>query len=318
MTNNAVIQPPIQRNLNQKRRAWSGRRRRNTIAGYLFLLPNLLGVLTFSLFPIAATIYLTFSEWDLASTPHFTGLNNFVLMAKDELFWKTLFNTFYYAFVAVPIAVFLAFWLALLMNRKMRGVTVFRLIYFVPYITLTVAAAIVWAWIYSPEFGLINFLLGKIGIEGPYWLSDSRWAMPAIIIMSNWKGIGYAMLIFLAGLQSIPAELIDAATVDGATAWQRLRYVTIPLLTPTTFFIVTTSFIGAFQGFDQFYVMTKGGPAFATTPLVLYIYNNGFQYFKMGYATSMAAVLFLCILAVTLAQWKLANRWVYGFGPTES
>ncbi|MBV7337044.1 sugar ABC transporter permease [Chloroflexi bacterium TSY] len=296
-----------------KQGVWSGRRKRDTIAGYLFLLPNLLGVLVFSLFPIGATIYLTFTEWDLASAPKFTGFNNFLLMVRDELFWKTLFNTFYYAFVAVPIAVFLAFWLALLINRKMWGVLSFRLIYFLPHITLTVAAAIVWAWIYSPEFGLINYLLSQIGIDGPYWLSDSRWAMPAIIIMSNWKGIGYAMLIFLAGLQGIPQELIDAATVDGATGWQRLRHVTIPLLTPTTFFIVTTSFIGAFQGFDQFYVMTQGGPAFSTTPLVLYIYNNGFQFFKMGYATSMAAVLFLCILTITIVQWRLASRWVYGF-----
>lgn len=294
-------------------RGLSGRQRRNLIAGYAFLAPNLLGVLVFSLFPIATTIYLTFTEWNLSSPAQFTGLRNFVLMAQDNLFWKTMGNTFYYTFVAVPVAVFLAFWLALLLDRKMRGVLSFRVIYFLPHVTLTVAASIIWAWIFQPEYGLINFALSRIGIDGPYWLTDSRWAMISIIIMSNWKGIGYAMLIFLAGLQGIPNELLDAATVDGATPWRKLRHVKFPLLTPTIFFVLTTSFIGAFQAFDQFMIMTRGGPAFATTPLVLYIYQNGFAHFKMGYATSMAAVLFLCILAITLLQWKVARRWVHGF-----
>ena len=291
----------------------TGRRRRNLIAGYAFLIPNLLGVLAFSLFPIATTIYLTFHEWNLSDTPVFNGVQNFILMAGDSLFWKTLGNTFYYTFVAVPVAVFLAFWLALLLDRKMRGVLSFRVIYFLPHVTLTVAASIIWAWIFQAEFGLINWTLSKINIDGPYWLTDSRWAMISIIIMSNWKGIGYAMLIFLAGLQGIPPELLDAATVDGANGWRKLRHVKVPLLTPTIFFILTTSFIGAFQAFDQFMIMTNGGPAFATTPLVLYIYRNGFAYFKMGYATSMAAILFLCILAITLFQWSVARRWVYGF-----
>lgn len=295
------------------RRGMSGRQRRNLIAGYAFLVPNLLGVLAFSLFPIITTLYLTFTEWDLSSRPQFTGLRNFVLMARDDLFWKTLGNTFYYTFAAVPIAIFLAFWLALLLDRRMRGVLSFRVIYFLPHVTLTVAASIIWAWIFQPEYGLINFMLGRIGLQGPYWLTDSRWAMISLIIMSNWKGIGYAMLIFLAGLQGIPGELLDAATVDGANPWRKLWHVKVPLLTPTIFFVLTTSFIGAFQAFDQFMIMTRGGPAFATTPLVLYIYQNGFAHFKMGYATSMATVLFMCILAITLFQWKVARRWVYGF-----
>ncbi len=291
----------------------TGRQRRNLIAGYAFLIPNLVGVLVFSLFPIVTTLYLTFTEWDLSSAPQFTGIQNFIKMAQDDLFWKTIGNTFYYTFVAVPVAVFLAFWLALLLDRKMKGVLSFRVIYFLPHVTLTVAASIIWAWIFQPEYGLINYALSQINIDGPYWLTDSRWAMISIIIMSNWKGIGYAMLIFLAGLQGIPPELLDAATVDGATSWRKLRHVKIPLLTPTIFFVLTTSFIGAFQAFDQFMIMTQGGPAFATTPLVLYIYQKGFNQFYMGYATSMATVLFLCILAFTLFQWRIANRWVYGF-----
>lgn len=296
-----------------RRRAMSGLRRQEMFAGYLFLIPNLVGFLTFSIFPILAALYLTFTNWDLGGTPELVGFDNFARMARDDIFWKALFNTFYYAFVAVPTGVFLAFCLALLINRKIRGILTFRLIYFLPHLTLTVAAAIVWAWIYHPELGLINYLLSLLGIQGPNWLFNSKWAMPSIIIMSNWHGIGYAMLIFLAGLQGIPAELYEAATVDGASGWQQLRHITVPMLSPATFFVLVTSLIGTFQGFDQFYVMTNGGPAFATTTLVLHIFKNGFLYFKMGYAASMASILFLCILTITLMQWRVAKSWVFGF-----
>ena len=302
----------------RKRGSLSGMRRKETIAGYLFLLPNLVGFLTFSVFPIAAALFLTFTDWDLSSTLKLSGLANFSTMLNDELFGRALFNTFYFTFVSVPTAVFIAFWLAVLINRKMRGVLFFRLIYFAPHLTLMVAAAMIWAWIYQPEFGLINYLLSLIGIQGPRWLFDSQWAMLAIIIMSNWKAVGYSMLIFLAGLQGVPEDLYEAAIVDGATSWQRLRHITIPLLSPTTFFVVTTSLIGSLQGFNQFYIMTAGGPAFSTTSLVLYIYNNAFMYFKMGYAASMAAILFLCILIITLIQWKVAQSWVYGFETQKS
>ena len=290
-----------------------GLRRKEAIAGYTFLIPNLIGFLTFSVFPILAALYLAFTNWDLATTPAFSGLENIFNMFEDELFWKALRNTFYFAGVAVPSGIFMAFWLAILVNRPMPGVFAFRLIYFLPHITLTVAAAIIWAWIYHPEFGLINYFLSFLGIQGPNWLFNSTWAMPAIIIMSNWKGIGYAMLIFLAGLQGIPAELYEAATVDGANSWQQLRHITVPMLSPTTFFVLVTSFIGAFQGFDQFYIMTQGGPAFATTTLVLHIFNNGFTYFNMGYASSMATVLFMVIMTITLIQWRVAKSWVHGF-----
>ncbi len=292
----------------------SGLRRQEERAGFLFILPNLIGFLIFLVFPILSAVYLTFTDWDLGSMPAFNGLANFRAMINDDIFRKAFGNTFYYTFVAVPTGVFLAFCLALGVNRPMRGVFTFRLIYFLPHVTLTVAAAIVWAWIYHPEFGIINYLLDLLfDIEGPNWLFNSRSAMPALIIMSNWKGIGYAMLIFLAGLQGIPQELYEAAIMDGANAWYRLLRITIPMLSPTTFFVLTTSFIGAFQGFDQFYIMTQGGPSFATTTLVLHIFNNGFSYFKMGYASAMAFVLFLCILVITLVQWTSARTWVHGF-----
>lgn len=304
--------------LSELRESFTGLRREETIAGYLFILPNFLGFLAFSLLPIGFALYITFTDWSLAKPPVFIGLQNFRTLLNDPLFWKTLWNTAYYTFVAVPTGVFIAFWLAILMNRKMRGVLFFRTIYFLPQITLTVAAAIVWSWLYHPELGLFNYLLGLIGIEGPRWLQSTTWAMPAIIIMGNWHGIGFAMLILLAGLQGIPEEYYEAAEIDGANGWQRLRFVTVPLLTPTIFFVVVTSLIGAFQGFDQFYVMTQGGPAKATTTLVLYIFQNGFTFFKMGYGAALAFMLFLCILVITLVQWRLADRWVYGFQREEN
>jgi multiple sugar transport system permease protein len=297
----------------RRTRFWHRLRGQEIAAGYLFLLPNLLGFLAFNVLPTLAALLLMFTRWSLSTAPEFAGLHNFFLMADDPIFIRSVINTFYYAFVAVSTGVFAAFWLALLVNRQMRGVLPFRVIYFLPHVTLGVAAAIVWVWIYNPEFGLINYLLGQVGITGPRWLIDSRWAMPAVIIMSNWKGIGYAMLIFLAGLQGIPGELYEAAMLDGASGLQKIRYVTLPMLSPTTFFIVTTSLIGALQAFDQFYVMTRGGPSFATMTVVLWLFDNAFRYFRMGYATAMAGVLFVCILIITLVQWRVAKMWVHGF-----
>jgi multiple sugar transport system permease protein len=288
-------------------------RRGEAFAGYMFLLPNFLGFLAFSLIPIFAAFALTFASWNLVGTPQFVGLSNYKQMVGDELFWTTAWNTVYYTLGAVPIAVFIAFWLALLLNRAIRGVTFFRTLFFLPFVTLTVAIAIVWSWIYNPDIGLLNYLLGLVGIDGPKWLQSTTWAMPAIIIMSDWKGIGYPMLIFLAALQAIPEEYYDAAKVDGANWFQRVRYITVPMVSPATFFVLVTSFIGAMQGFDQFYVMTAGGPAYSTTTIVMYIYQHGFQWFDMGYAATLAVALFLAIFVFTVVQWRFGRSWVYGF-----
>ena len=298
--------------------AFTGLRRDETIAGYAFLLPNLVGFVVFMLFPILFAFYIMLTDWSLTKTPQFIGLQNFDTMVNDRLFWKTLGNSFYYTFVAVPTGIFIAFWLALALNRKMRGIIFFRTIYFLPQITLTVAAATIWRWIYQPELGLINYMLGLIGIDGPNWIHDTRWAMPAVIIMSNWQGIGFAMLILLAGLQGIPEEYYEAASIDGASGRQRMRYVTLPMLSPAIFFVVVTSLINAFQSFDQFFILTQGGPAHSTTPLTLYIFQNAFSFFKMGYGAALAAVLFVIILIITLVQWQLARRWVFGFTDTDN
>ena len=294
-------------------KAFGRLKRSEAIAGYIFLLPNFLGFLAFSLIPIFAAFALTFASWNLVGSPKFIGLSNYQQMVQDELFWQTARNTVYYTVGAVPIAVFIAFWMALLLNRAIKGVTFFRTVFFLPYVTLTVAIAIVWSWIYNPDLGLLNYLLGLAGIDGPQWLQSTTWAMPAIIIMSDWKGIGYPMLIFLAALQAIPEEYYDAAKVDGATWLQRVRFITVPLMSPATFFVLVTSFIGAMQGFDQFYVMTQGGPAYSTTTIVMYMYQNGFQWFNMGYAATLAVALFLAIFVITLVQWRIGRVWVYGF-----
>ncbi len=299
--------------LDEFRRGFSGLRRGETIAGYLFLAPNFIGFVIFMLFPILFAFYIMLTDWSLAKAPEFIGLKNFDTMVNDRLFWKSLVNSFYYTFVAVPTGIFIAFWLALALNRKMRGIIFFRTVYFLPQITLTVAAATIWRWIYQPEIGMINHLLSIFGIDGPKWIHNTQWAMPSVIIMSNWQGIGFAMLILLAGLQGIPEEYYEAASIDGASGWQRMRFVTLPMLTPALFFVIVTSLIGAFQAFDQFYVLTQGGPAHATTPLTLYIFQNAFSFFKMGYGAALAAVLFVIILIITIIQWQLAQRWVFGF-----
>jgi multiple sugar transport system permease protein len=285
---------------------------REAAAGYAFLLPNFLGFLAFSLIPIVATLTLSVTKWNLLTTPAFVGAANYQQLVSDPLFWKTLSNSIAFTVGAVPIAIIIALFLALLLNRQVRGIGLFRTAFFIPFVTLTVAIAVVWSWIYEPNIGLLNYALSLIHIKGPDWLGSTTWAMPAIIIMSDWRGIGYPTLIFLAGLQTIPEEYYDAAKVDGAGWWQQLRYITVPLLSPTTFFVLTTSFIGTMQGFDQFYVMTQGGPAYATTTIVMYIYQHGFEWFNMGYAASLSVVLFLIILAITLVQWRLAREWVYG------
>jgi multiple sugar transport system permease protein len=281
---------------------------RETIAGYLFLSPNFFGFLAFSLIPIIVSILLTFTKWNLASSPQFIGFKNYTSLFTDELFWKYLWNTFYYAGLTVPLTIIIGFFLAYLLNRKIRGVIFFRTVFFLPSVTLIVAVAVIWSWLYNADFGLINFVLGKLGIQGPNWLQSRTWAMLAIILMGVWKGSGYAMLIYLAGLQSIPEEYYEASEIDGAGWWQQIRHITIPLIFPTTFFILVTSTIGAIQGFDQFYVMTRGGPAGATTTLVYYIFQNAFEWFNMGYAATAAAILFLIIMAITLLQWRFAKN----------
>ena len=289
---------------------WTKREHEGLAAG-LFLLPNLIGFLIFTAIPVGAAFVLAFYDYDLLLGASWAGLENFrEMFTTDEVFRAALFNTVYFTAVSVPLSVVLGLATAMLVNQALRGIVIFRSIFLLPYVTVTVALSLVWKWIYLPDIGLINSVLGVFGIDGPPWLTSGTWAMPALILMSVWKGFGYNMVIFLAGLQSIPDHLYDAAKVDGATAWRRFLNVTLPLLSPTTFFVVVISVISSFQVFDQALIMTNGGPGTATTTLVLYIYQKGFQSFDMGYAAAVALVLFAAIFVFTVIQFMFQRRWV--------
>jgi multiple sugar transport system permease protein len=249
-------------------------------------------------------------DWELLVQPTFIGLKNFLTLANDAVFRRVLLNTAYYTFGLVPLNIVISLSLALWLNRKLRGVSLYRLAFFLPVVTVTVAVSLIWKWMYDPFAGLIDAAVKLIGLTGPNWLSDPTWAMPALILMSVWKGFGYNMVLFLAGLQGIPSAIYEAATIDGATSWQRFWRITLPLLSPTMFFAVVMTVISSFQVFDQAYVMTGGGPANATNTIVLYIYQNGFQFFRMGYASAIAWVLFAIIFVITLVQMRAQNRWV--------
>ena len=295
-----------------RRGGFSPLRRQETIAGYLFLLPNILGFLVFSSIPVVATFSISLLDWDLIRAPRFVGIDNYVkLLTDDAVFRKVLFNTAYYVVGTVPAGIILSLLLALAMNANVRGIALFRVIFFIPVISASVAVAVMWRWLYNTDFGLINLILTSVGLKGVPWLSSTAWAMPAVILMAIWKTLGYNMVIFLAGLQSIPAHLHEAAAIDGANGFQRFRYITLPLLAPTTFFVLVISVISSFQVFDLAFVLTKGGPGDATNTMVMYIYNQAFQFFHMGYAASIAWVLFAIIFVITLLQHQLQKRWVH-------
>jgi multiple sugar transport system permease protein len=286
-------------------------RRREVIEAYLYLLPTFVGLILFSLGAIVVSVGISFTDWNILQPPHWVGLSNYVRLFSTPLNWQVFGNTLYYMGVIVPVGTALALGLALALNRGLRGIVLLRSLYFLPVISSTVAVSLVWGWLYNQQFGLINYLLSLVGITGPAWLADTRTAMPAVIIMSIWKGLGYNMVIFLAGLQGIPQELYEAAKIDGAGAWAQFRYVTFPLVSPTTFFVVVLSTIAAFQVFDQTYVMTGGGPAYSTTTLALFIYQNAFQWFHMGYAAALSYVLFAAVAVVTLVQFRVQGRFVF-------
>jgi multiple sugar transport system permease protein len=281
-------------------------------AAWLFLAPSLVLFAIFTAIPVISAFFISFTQWNLFNEVTWVGLGNYLALAGDEIFAKVLGNTAYFVLVSVPVQIVLALLCALVLNRGIKGQTFFRVVYFLPVVTSTIAAALVWAWLFNSNFGLINAGLSLVGVTDlPKWMGSTRWAMPAIIIVSIWQNLGYAMVLFLAGLQNIGKDVHDAAALDGATGWDRFWHITLPLLSPTTFFVLVISIIGSFQVFELVLVMTKAGPANATNTLVYYIYQNGFQFYQMGYASAAAMVLFLIVLAFTLVQYKLQRRWVH-------
>lgn len=292
-----------------KRSRISGRAR-EAIECYIFMLPVILGLLLFYLGPMIASLYFSLTDYDMLSSAEWVGAANYQELLNDDLFWKSLRVTVLYSAVSVPLVLLLALGLALLLNQKFAGVTFFRTAFYLPTVMSGVAVATLWKWIFNTDYGILNLLLDKIGIRGPAWLVDEQWAIWALILTSLWTA-GGSMLIFLAGLQSIPADLYEAAAIDGAGIWSKFRNITVPLLSHVTFFNLILGVIGALQVFTEGFVLTRGGPNNSTMLLSIYLYRNAFEYLKMGYASALAWVMFLIVLVLTLLVFRSAPMWVH-------
>lgn len=285
---------------------------RDTVTVVLFLLPSLILFGVFVYYALAYNLYLSTTSWNfLTPNKNFIGLKNYVKLFSNKIFWHVLWNTTYYALGTIILSLSTGLFLAILLNMAIPLRGFFRTIFFSPYITTMAAMALLWVWIYEPTYGILNYALEIFHITGPHWLTDPDWAMPALILMNVWKESGYVMVIYLAGLTNIDRSLYEAAEIDGASKWRQFWRITLPLLSPTTFFLVITSFLNAFKSFDQVAVMTAGGPANATNNLSYYIYEQAFKCFKAGYAASVAVVFFIILLIFTMIQMKLQNRWVH-------
>jgi len=285
---------------------------------YLFILPSLVGFLIFVALPVLASLGLSFVRWNLIRPPEFVGLANYVqLLSSDPVFWKVSRNTLFFIVTIVPLQLALGLLVAVALNQQIRGVLIYRVIYFMPVVTIIVAGAIVFQFMLNQNFGLISQFIWNLGewtdlpIRPPNFLGSTTWSKPSVVLLTLWKNTGFTMVIYLAALQGVPQELYDAAHVDGATGWQRFWQVTLPLISPTTFFLFIIQMIGAFQLFTESFVMTGGGPAQSTLTVVYYIYQNAFEFQKMGKASAVAWFLFLFIFLFTLLQTRMQQRWVY-------
>ncbi|WP_307001162.1 carbohydrate ABC transporter permease [Lederbergia panacisoli] len=301
-TSSVVVQPKKKSSISFKA----------NLTGWLFASPWVIGLIVFFAIPLFSSIYFSFTTYSILQPGDFVGLDNYKELMNDDLFWKSVYNTVYFAVFFVPLSIIFGVALAMMLNMKVKGLAVYRTIYFLPTLVPHVALAVLWMWLLNPGFGLINGTLDFFGIEGPNWLGSVKWSKPSLILMSLW-GIGQAVIIYLAGLGDIPEEFYEAAEVDGANWIQRTRHITIPLLTPVIFFNLVMGIIGAFQQFTLPYTMTagQGSPANSLTFYVMYLYDNGFKFFKMGYASAMAWILFVIIMALTALIFITSKRWVH-------
>jgi multiple sugar transport system permease protein len=289
---------------------------RKALKAYLYISPFLLGFVLFVLGPALASAYISLTAYQIISPPRFVGLANYTeALTRDPLFWKALGNTLYYAGIAVPLSLVGSLGCALLLNQQIKARAVFRTMFFLPSITPVVATTLLWVWLLNPDFGLINYTLSLVGIEGPKWLGSPDWAKPALIVIHLWSAVGGgAMIIFLAGLQGVPQELHESASIDGANAWHRFVNVTIPMLTPSIFLNLVLGLIGGLRVFTTAFVATDGGPSYATHFYMLHLFNSAFRFLEMGYASTLAWLFTVLVLALTVVQFRLSERWVYYAG----
>ncbi|MBX3012588.1 MAG: sugar ABC transporter permease [Caldilineaceae bacterium] len=317
MTTKSISQPGLAGPPNAvRRRRWSPARRREALEGILYLSPWIIGFLVFVVGPLLASMYLSFTKYNVLRPPQFIGLNNYIYaFTKDELFLPSIWRTFYFALLSVPPAMIGSLLIAMLLNQKLVGTALWRTFYFLPTLTPIIAAALLWRWMLNPDVGLVNFLLAKVGIQGPGWLASTTWSIPALALIGLWLSVGGSrMIIFLAGLQDVPAELLEAAEIDGAGRWAKFRHVTLPLITPTIFFNLVLGIIFALRTFDIAFISTAGGPARSTWFISLHIYQNAFVSFDMGYASALSWVFFIILFVLTYLQFSFSGRWVFYAG----
>ncbi|MDO4328066.1 MAG: sugar ABC transporter permease [Lachnospiraceae bacterium] len=288
--------------------------RRDTIAGCLFIAPSFLGFVLFSFLPLVLTIVLSFSQWELVTGLkgiQFAGLENYKELIGDPVFKESLKNNILFAVWALPALMILGLLGAILIDDFTFGKKLFKTIYFLPYISSAVAVATVWRVVFQPSYGPINSFLFSMGMENPpKWLADPNWALFTITLMFIWQNIGYYILVYITGLQAIPQDIYEAADIDGATKWQKVRYLTVPLVSPTTFFLFVTGMISTFKIFDAIQILTQGGPGTSSSVLVHYLYKASFEYYKIGYGSAISIVLFLVVVLITIIQWGGQKKWV--------
>jgi multiple sugar transport system permease protein len=278
---------------------------------YFFISPWLIGFLGLTIGPILFSIYMSFTDWDLFQSPHFIGFKNYATLTTDDpIFWKSVGNTFYYALIAVPLGMCISLWIAYYLNKKLKGITFFRILYYLPAVVPVVASSLLFIQLFAPTEGLINQALSLVGIQGPQWLLDAHWVKLSLVIMSLW-GVGGGVVLLLAGMKGIPKELYEASSIDGASSGQSFFNITFPMLTPVIFFNLVTGIIGALQTFAQVFIVTAGGPDNSSQMVVPYLFQNAFQFYKMGYASAIAWILFIIILVLTLIVFRSSALWVH-------
>lgn len=287
--------------------------RNEGLTGYLYILPWIIGFLAFSAFPILDSLYLSFNHWDIYQPPHWVGLANYRLLFRDPLFYKSLEVTLTYSAMYIPLSLVLGLLISLMLNLKIKGIGIFRTLFYLPSVISGVAVSMLWMWIFNKDYGLINYLLSLVGIKGPDWLNNPHWIVPVYVIMGLW-GVGGSAVLFLGVLQNIPKHLYEAAQIDGASVWQRFWKITLPQLTPTIFFLLLTGIVGSFQVFTSAYVINgrgAGGPDNAGLFYMLYLFNQAFQQYNMGYASAMAWIGGLISMILAVIVYRTQNKWVY-------